>query len=310
MESLSHFTDGVQMAWDSTSIGWAQKCPRYYQYKMLGCWESKLTSVHLVFGGHYATALEHFHKHIAKGLDFETALEEVVQEILIATWEIDENGEGKPWNSMHAAKTRESLIRSIIWYIDNFKEDPTKTVILSNGAAAVEYSFSLSVDNGITICGHLDRVCEYSGDYYIMDQKTTGTTISPSFFEQFNPSTQMSLYTFAGKAIFDLPIKGVIIDGAQIAVGFTRFERGMTFRTDEQLDEWYDGTMQDITRIQDLTLELNGGIIKDMPMNPTACGNYGGCEFRGICSKSPQVRESFLAGAFNKRKVWNPLERR
>ena len=33
-------------------------------------------------------------------IDFESALEEVVQEILIATWEIDENGVGKPWTQV------------------------------------------------------------------------------------------------------------------------------------------------------------------------------------------------------------------
>ena len=45
-------------------------------------------------------------------------------------------------------------------------------------------------------------------------------------------------------------------------------------------------------------------------MNPSSCGNYGGCEFRHICSKSPQVREMFLKGDFSKGAVWNPLERR
>ena len=34
------------------------------------------------------------------------------------------------------------------------------------------------------------------------------------------------------------------------------------------------------------------------PMNDTACGMYGGCRFRGVCSKSPQVRERFLDLAF------------
>jgi len=199
---------------------------------------------------------------------------------------------------------RENLIRSIIWYVDTFEDEDVKTHHLSDGRAAVEYSFTLTIDDGNFLCGHLDRVCTYGDDFYIMDQKTTGTTITPRFFEGFNPDTQMSLYTFAGRAIFDIDVKGIIIDAAQIAVGFTRFERGFTFRTDSQLDEWYGDTLEVIAATQEATR------VGVFPMNPSACGNYGGCEFRGVCSKSPEVREAFLNADFKKRDQWNPLQRR
>jgi hypothetical protein len=275
---------------------------------MRDCWESARKSVHLTFGGLYATALEHYHKHCANGLSSDDALLEVVHETLVNTWEIVGSRDGvpigKPWDSFDNAKTRSNLIRSIVWYVDQFKDEDIKTIILPDGKAAVEYSFKLEIDDGFVLCGHLDRLCEYGGAYYVMDQKTTGSTISSQFFDQFMPDTQMSLYTFAGKAIFDLPVKGVIIDAAQIAVGFTRFERGFTFRTDSQLDEWYGDIMSDIHRIREATRENN------FPMNPTACGNYGGCEFRKICSRSPEIREQFLKADFVKRKPWNPLEAR
>jgi len=305
----SHFTtDGVQYAWDSTSLKWAQSCLRYYKYKMIDGWQSVLKSHHLLFGGHYATALEHYHKHRANGMSLDEALEEVVHEALINTWEVTgtKDGEsiGRPWDSFDSAKNRETLIRSIIWYIDTFAEDSLSTVILPNGKAAVEYSFTLEIDYGNLLSGHIDRLCEMNGDYYVMDQKTTGSTITSRFFDQFNPDTQMSLYTFAGKAIFELPVKGVIIDGAQIAVGFTRFERGFTFRTESSLDEWYDDTLFTIQSVQDATRNNH------FPMNPTSCNNYSGCEFRKVCSKSPEVREQFLKADFVKGKRWNPLERR
>lgn len=300
--------DGLQYAWDSTSLKWAQTCPRYYKYKMLDCWESARKSVHLTFGGHYATALEHYHKHCANGLTSLESLVEVVHETLINTWEIVGSKDGvpigKPWDSMDNAKTRDNLIRSIVWYVDQFEDEDIKTLILPDGKAAVEYSFTLEIDDGFVLCGHIDRLCDYGGSYYIMDQKTTGSTITPRYFEQFIPDTQMSLYTFAGRAIFDLPVKGVIIDAAQIAVGFTRFERGFTFRTDSQLDEWYENTLTNIHQARENAKN------NEFPMNPTACGNYGGCEFRKICSLSPEIREQFLKADFVKRKSWNPLEKR
>lgn len=309
MTEPKSFRDGKQFAWDSTSLTLAETCLRKYQYKIIDGWQPRSQSVHLRFGGAYATALEHYHKILAGGSMPEEALIDVVLEALTSTWDyvVDEAGVvvgGSPWISDHNTKTRENLIRSIIWYLDHWVDDPAKVLILSDGRPAVEHTFALPIDDGFLLCGHLDRVVEFVGSPYIMDQKTTGTTISASYFDQYKPDIQMSAYTFAGKAIFNIPIKGVIIDAAQIAVGFTRFERGMTHRTDPELNEWYDGSMDTIHRARDAS-DLNY-----FPMNRTACGNYGGCEFRRVCSKSPDVRKQFLAADFVQGPRWDPLERR
>ena len=304
-------------------------------------WQPLRKSVHLLFGGWYATALEDFHKAVAGGVSYDQALCDVVHEALIATWTYEpctscggtgerlfgqettdgvskpcyddcphcggtgnEPGTGEPWLSDHNTKTRENLIRTIVWYLEQFRDDPCATVILSDGSAAVEHSFKLPVDNDVILCGHLDRLVDYGGKLYVQDQKTTGTTITGRFFDGFSPDTQMSLYTFAGKAIFNLPVKGVMIDGAQIAVGFTRFERGFTFRDDAQLAEWYDNAMHTVELARKATSE------EHFPMNPSSCGNYGGCEFRYICSRSPAVRANFLAADFTQSDQWNPMKER
>jgi hypothetical protein len=309
-------SEGVQVVWDSTSIGLAKTCLQKYKYKLIDGWSNPSLSVHLRFGAHYATALEHYYKHVALGMAEEDAVIEVVQEALQDTWdyELDEEGNikhdendvpvGAPWNSMHNIKTRETLIRSIVWYFDHFAADPAPVVMLSDGKPAVEYSFAIPVDNGITFTGHLDRLVTYADNPYVMDQKTSGSTIGPSFFDQFNPNVQMSMYTFAGKVSLGVPVKGVIIDAAQIAVGFTRFERNFTMRTEDQLEEWYDNAMYAIETAQRATRE---GFF---PMNEASCGNYGGCEFRHICSKSPQVRAQFLHSNFVQNDPWDPSARR
>jgi hypothetical protein len=299
------FRDGIQFAWSATTIKMAETCLRYYQYTMIEGWHSRGSSVHLRFGGHYATALEHFHKHVAEGMSRKEAERAVVREALIATWDrTEENPAGAPWDSEHNFKTRETLIRTIVWYLDHFAEDTALPVRLADGKPAVELSFSLPVDNDIIFTGHLDRLANYADHLYVMDQKTTGTTLSPRYFEQYSPDTQMSLYTFAGQAVFGAPVKGVIIDAAQIAVGFSRFERGVTMRTQGQLDEWYDSTMVTIQRAQAATRENH------FPQNPSACGNYGGCVFRSVCSRDPGVRKNFLAGDFIQGGGYDPLEKR
>lgn len=311
-QPLAFDAEGVQFAWDSTSIKIAEECLRKYQLKMLLGWTPRNNSVHLKFGGWYASALESYYKYLADGMSPEDAEIEVVHEALTETWEfdLDDDGEpipdtGQPWASDHNTKTRENLIRTIVWYLDQFGEDDScTTVILANGKPAVEYSFQLDADDGIVLSGHLDRLVEYGGKHYIMDQKTTGSTISARFFDQFKPDTQMSLYTFAGKAIWQLPVKGVIIDGAQIAVGFSRFERGFSFRDDAELNEFYDNAMFHIELARKATREQH------FPMNTSSCNLYGGCQFRNICNKSPHVREQFLKGDFVQGKRWDPLEAR
>lgn len=309
---MSFDEGGVQFGWDATSISSYEKCPRYYHYKHIEGWQPDNKSPHLLFGGWYATALEHYYKHLAKGMPEEEALIAVVREALIATWEYETDpvsgeclpGTGQPWNSLHNTKTRETLLRTIVWYIDHFEEDPTDTVILDNGEAACELSFSLPVTDGLVFCGHLDRLVEYSGGKYVMDQKTTGATITPRFFEGFSPDVQMSMYTWAGKIMFDLPVKGVIIDGAQIAVGFTRYERGFVNRSGPVLDEWFENSLWTIDRAREATAK------NQFPMNRTACGNYGGCEFRKICTRLPEHRPNLLAGDFKRMPRWDPLKRR
>jgi hypothetical protein len=300
--------DGTFFAWDSTMLKSAEKCLRYFQYKMLEGWQPARKSVHLLFGGHYAKALERYHRLRAEGHSLDDALEAVVLLALTETWEITgtRDGEpiGRPWDSMDNNKTRETLIRSIIWYIDEFAEDNLVTVILPDGTAAAEYSFTYPVDDDILLCGHLDRLALYGEEPYVADNKTTGGAITSYFFDQFSPDTQMSLYTFVGKGIFKLPVKGVVIDAAQILVGGTRYSRGFTFRTEEQLTEWYDGIMTLIESANRAVRENH------FPMNPGSCGNYGGCEFRGVCSKSPKQRDLFLRADFTRQPRWNPLERR
>lgn len=300
---------GVQFAWDATSLKWASTCQRYYQYKLEG-WDLAIPGVHLLFGGIYASALELRHKRVALGDTPEQALIAAVRHALVESWnhERDAEGErlpgtGRPHIFDHVSKTRETLIRSIVWYFEEFKDDALSTVIRADGTPAVEASFRINADDGIILSGHIDRLArDQNGEIFVTDQKTTGQTIGPYFWKGYKPDIQFALYTFAGKAIFDMPVNGVIVDAAQIAVGFTRFARSPVLFTDGELNEFFDESMTIIHRTQENTRQGY------FPRNTTACGNYGGCVFREVCSRPLSVRESFLAADFVKKPRWNPLK--
>lgn len=302
--SLSTISPRFQFAWDSTSIGALKTCPRYYQYSILEGWQPREISVHLTFGLHFHSALERYDHLIFGGMDKDQALREVVKYVLTITWDSAKN---RPWISDDPNKNRMTLLRSVVWYLDQFRDDPIQTVRLANGKPAVELSFrfdsgySSSKGESILLCGHLDRLAELNDKAFVLDRKTTKTTIGPSFFDKFTPDNQMSLYAIAGKIVYNIQIEGIIVDGAQIAQSFTRFLRGVVPRTESVLEEWYYDLGQYLALAE--TFAANNY----WPMNDKSCGQYGGCPFRRICSLPESVRQQWLKADFHKR-IWDPLQ--
>lgn len=304
----------IQFAWDSTSLGWLKTCPRLYYYNMIEGWQAGEESVHLRFGIEYHQALQEYDISRNAGINHDDSVHDVIRELMIRTGD---------WRPDHKYKNRDFLVRSVIWYFEKFKDDLAKTFIMENGNPAVEVSFRFELDWGLNfeigddsttakrlgyqpflLCGHLDRVVEFNDDLYVMDRKTTTSTPGSYYFDQYEPNNQMTLYTLASQVIFQSPIKGVIIDVAQVAIEFSRFTRGFTYRTKDQIEEWINDLHYWFAKAEEFaTAEY-------WPMNDTACDKFGGCKFRQICSKSPQVREQFLKSNFERREKWNPLKPR
>lgn len=311
-QRLTPFIDGsrVQWAWDSTSLGWLKECPRKYQYHMIEGWVGRGESIHLEFGILYHEALESYEIARSTGMDHDDALISVIHRVLERTWR-----DGKPWRASKdlptddkaSLKCRENLVRTVVWYLDKFRDDPAKTRIHpTSGRPMVELHFQFEIgfnynfQNPYALCGYLDRIVDFQEQPFVMDRKSTTSTLGSYYFEQYEPDNQMSFYTIASQVAFKTPVKGVIIDAAQIAVGFSRFVRSFVFKTPDQIDEW----------MKDLKIWLAQAEVfaekNYWPQNDKSCHKYGGCPFREICSKSPSVRDKFLESSFERRE-WNPL---
>lgn len=300
----------LQLALDSTSLGEFKVCPRKYYYSIVEGWRPRSESPHLTFGILLHRAREVYDRAMLlfEG-DHPAALQSALRFTLKSTWDSDM---GRPWSSGHGTKNRSNLVQTVVWYLDQFKgADPLVTHTLANGLPAVELSFRFepgieapATNEPITLCGHMDRIATLNGEPYITDIKTTGTTISPAFFAQYSPDNQMSLYTLAGQVAFGTPVKGVIIDGIQVAQGFARFERGLVERTPAQVQEW----LNDLTNwwVPQLSWAAQ---TNQYPMNDKSCHQYGGCPFRPVCSRPPAARQKWLETDYVRR-VWDPLQPR
>lgn len=298
--SFSTVVPGLQLAWDSTSMGTLKRCPREYYYTIICGLTPRLRSVDLDFGIYIHNARERFYHARAAGKPHDEALDIALDYVMNVTWDKELN---RPWASGDANKNRATLVRTLIWYVDKWQNDPLETIIRADGKPAVELSFRFpleiknSVGETFTLCGHIDRLVTFQKQVWISDLKSTRHTISPEYFGQFTPDNQMSTYYFAGKIIYAVPAVGIIIDAAQVAVTFSRFERGMVHRTDAQLDEWYKD-------FQIYVQHAEAYARADYwPMNDKACFR---CSFRGLCDKPPSARESWI-GPNMKQRTWDPL---
>src|ERR1700679_1091499 len=99
----------IQSAWDSTSLGMLKTCPRLYYYQMIEGWSPPGESVHLRFGQEYHHALQDYDLSRAAGITHNDAVHDTIRELLLRTGDFDPD---------HKVKTRTSLVRSVIWYLD------------------------------------------------------------------------------------------------------------------------------------------------------------------------------------------------
>jgi hypothetical protein len=306
--SFSKSTPGLQLIWDSTSLSLLKACPRKYQYAMLDQIRSNRTAIPLSFGILYHAALEAYDHGKAEGLSHSDARDKALDFALTSSalgQEFDLITPNLSPETADTARTRQSLVRALVWYLDEFEDDATRTIILANGKPAVELSFKLHIDlptpdgDYYTLSGHLDRVVDYAGTIYVQDRKTTSAALTGYYFNRYNPDTQMSLYTFAAKAILHTPASGVMIDAVQLGVNFNRFARQIIGRTPGQLQEFYDDTLHWIKQAESFARRGH------WPMNETACSMYGACPYRPICSVDPKVRPMIANSSYVK-SVWDP----
>jgi len=308
----------LQFAWDATSLSTFKACPRKFYYTQMLSLRGKERAAPLVFGGHLHDALERYERALHAGVPFNDAVRDTVIYLLkVTTTRVKfVNQETKKeeerlifWTTDDTTRTRETLVRAFVWYTEQFRNDPLKAYILANGKPALELSFRLELPlktpngNPYLWCGHIDKVAELQGNLYIQERKHTKQTLAPSYFDKYSPNTQVTGYIFSAAVILQRPVGGAFIDAAQTAVSFSRYARGMQNRTQDQISEWYRGTLYWIKQAEACAVD------NFWPMNEESCSNFGGCPFRSVCSKDPKVRKNFLDSDFEHR-AWNPLEDR
>lgn len=314
----SFSADGVyQVAWDGTSLDTYMQCPRKYLLRIVEGWAPAQGNAILRYGQIRHRAHEVYAGQRARGVSKDDALDAAVQVALEESVGLDELAALGPKKDANK-RTRANLVRAVVWWAEEFgdEDDPVQTVVLPDGRPAVELSWTLPLmerapgGESYMLCGHFDRLVTYCGAPFVDEYKHTTASLSKYYWARYSPNVQVSTYSAAARVLLPGGVKGVLIEAEQLGVTFARFERHFAHRSTGQSNEWLRTAVRWIKRAEHDAARRAAGDPDAFPMNESACGNYGGCAFRGICSKSPEVRRNFLAADFTQEELWDPLRTR
>lgn len=215
-----------------------------------------------------------------------------------------------------------TLVRSLIWYATKYRTDWLAPVVDTDGSLMIEKHFVVpmglksratfvdrSVYPAITapeedyyLCGSLDEIAQdEDGDQFVLERKSTTSTVASYYFDQHDPSVQMWTYDLIGSKIMPMsPLRGVVVEACQTAVGFTRFERHEITRTPEQRKHWLETIHYWVKQAEQCALSGY------WPMNPAS--QTFKSTARDIQRRSPSSWPGLLKTDFEEQPLWNPLE--
>lgn len=300
-ESFSKKNPLLQLVWDATSLGTLKECPRKYYLQVVRGYTTKNSALALDFGIALHEGLESYYRRVSAGVPFEENVEQTIEELLKHPLRENIDSYEDP------KRNSRTLVETTLAYLDYYKEEPCETVVFSDGTVGVElhFQFETGLESAsgekFSMAGHIDRLVRQDLGNFIVDHKTTVMPLTQFYFSQYNPDTQMSLYSIAGDICFATPIKGVMIDAINIKSG--EFSRQLTLRTREYLEEWLE-EQKHWFKIAEYFAATGC-----WPQNDKSCHKYSGCPFRDYCTAPLALREQILEEDFVKR-TWDPSKPR
>ena len=161
----------------------------------------------------------------------------------------------------------------------------------------VEVAGSIELSNDCLFAYRMDLLVEYLGGVYICEHKTTGNMrwLVPK------PNHQISGYVYAGKTLgFDMDgaiinLLGVYSVNSKIKMD-DRFQRNITTRTAEDLEEWRHYILTTKASIDSCVEQ------RWFPQYTHSCWN---CTYQDLCNSSPKALEQVIDFSYNTER-WEP----
>ncbi|MEM3041475.1 MAG: PD-(D/E)XK nuclease family protein [Nitrososphaerota archaeon] len=263
---------------DNTRYEVLVTCPTKYYYRYVLGYSTPRPHISLVFGRAVHKGIESWYRSGNKNLALSTTIESFNEVEYVA----DDKD----------PRDKKLAVEAVSGYIDKYNEDKMRT-LETNGHKWLESTFCVpigTVDNyQILYYGVFDRIALLDGRPLVVDYKTT-SVLGPSYFDQFKPNNQVSMYQYAAGELLGTPVDMVCIDAIGITKSNIRFERRIiTYSRDQILESVKD--ILDTVRYEMIVYKESGVY----PKRKVSCiSKYGKCQFYDVCSRPHQVRSNFL----------------
>lgn len=288
--------------WDSTMLSSAKSCWNKFFNEYIMHWKPKDLSVHLHAGASFASGLE-----AARAAFYVEGKSAADSEALGLGKLLTHYGDFEcPADS---AKSAARMAGAMEFYFDNYPlgADGANPITLASGKRGIEISFSepLPLAHPVTgdpllYCGRLDMAAHYAQGLFVEDDKTT-SQLGATWSKQWDLRSQFTGYCWGLWKCAGIKPNGVLVRGVSILKTKYDTQQAITYRSDAQIEEWYQVTLD---TIQEALARWKSGYWRKTLDH--ACSEYGGCAFRQPClSPNPQP---WLETYFERR-LWNPLTR-
>ena len=306
---------------DNSTLETFTTCPRQAQYYVCQKKEKSGERSALKFGGIIHKILE------ARYLRGDAFVTEQTEQAMVACAEREFSTYTAPLEDFRNYGTALNLIRE---YNSFYLAEPFTVLKSPEGKPYIEVPFAVPLgkitvnaevsvrnpDGSITLRtlesiqvmwqGRIDMIVEHEGRLYILDHKTT-SMLGPTYFREFELSSQFRGYTWAAEQLLGRTINGAIIN----ALGVRKptktgqaleFQRKTITCDPAVLAEWQTDTLHIITDFIEMARRQH------MPQHTKWCvGKYGMCQFFDVCTLPPDQRQQMLSTGDYKSVTWNPL---
>lgn len=364
----------LQRTWSASSLRLLMECPRKYWYRKIRGIRPVQSTVDLDFGAFLHIGMAAYDGFICRSMEHDEALIAALRVMLGAAgekfitytctecshqWRTEDHPvklkcpkcgidlfenlpdteiSWVPWNPDHNKKNRRTLVRALVWTLDEFAESHIRPHANPDGTAATEVDFAVPLPfnspdgEPYLLAGIIDSFCEIGGPVGIgigqvqvmpRERKTTNSTLGKGFFGRYEFDIQIDTYSLAMQIMAaDEITPGVVLEGIQTAVGFSRARRQIITPSKDQLEEfvrtigWWLRQAETFARDAQYYNYDRSLQMEQYPMNRANCNVYrkedvedkmyssithGGCPYRELCTKDRSVREAYEQGSYEMR---------
>jgi len=298
---VNKFEGNIQLIWNPSQFDDIQKCEYYYKLRNIDRWgKPRLAATPAGFGTAVHAILSKYDASISNltlaGFSRQQVWEKA-QRIALMDAALEAP---KMIDNTDKRRTPEALIRTVIWYTEQYKDDNMTTLLLEGPDGpipALEVRIPPTPLNDRYYWGGIiDKIGVIDEKNYIVDRKTTTTTVDSSYFvNRFTPDNQITGYMWSLQEGLGIEIAGFIIEAIQLMADSCRIVRFPVPRNPQQIEDWKFNAIK--------TMERAEYCAKDNYWRDQfpSCSLYGGCEFRGICSVAKSLHNAYLESSFIKR---------